>query len=214
MSAPNRIVIRRCPCHNISAICFEGQGGRIDRITPMEYCDQWEMRVGWRLRAHEWRKVESLAREAAEALEKEAATKPIDLDKLIVNFPDLALRRTHGLLWLQRAIHDLACEKGWWDGYERDDQGELKLTTDQAISKIALIHAELSEAVEEARKSPNYSAIYYDASKPEGFAVELADALIRILDLCGALGINAEEVVRIKHEFNKTRPRRHGGKLA
>lgn len=117
-------------------------------------------------------------------------------------------------LELQRGIHDLACEKGWWDGYERDDQGRLKLTTDQVISKIALIHAELSEAVEEARKSPNYSEIYYDSEKPEGFAVELADALIRILDLCGALGIDAADIVRIKHEYNRTRPHRHGGKLA
>lgn len=115
---------------------------------------------------------------------------------------------------LQTSVHDLAREKGWWDGYERDDQGELKLTTDQVISKIALIHAELSEAVEEARKSPNYSEIYYDSSKPEGFAVELADALIRTLDLCEGLGIDAEDIVRIKHEYNKTRPRRHGGKLA
>lgn len=117
-------------------------------------------------------------------------------------------------LELQTDVHDLACEKGWWDGYDRDDQGRLILSTDQVISKIALIHAELSEAVEEARKSPNYSEIYYDSSKPEGFAVELADALIRILDLFGALGIDASEIVRIKHEYNRTRPHRHGGKLA
>lgn len=187
MSAPNRIVIRRCPCHNISAICFEGQGGRIDRITPMEYCDQWEMRVAWRLRAHEWRKVESLAREAAEALEKEAPNAD---------------------------VHDLAREKGWWDGYERDDQGRLKLTTDQVISKIALIHAELSEAVEEARKSNYYGMYLGEGGKPEGFVVELADAVIRTLDLCGALGLDLEAAIVAKHEFNKTRPRRHGGKLA
>lgn len=122
--------------------------------------------------------------------------------------------RDETLRELQRGIHELAYEKGWWDDYDRDDLGRLKLTTDQVISKIALIHAELSEAVEEARKSPNYSEIYYDSSKPEGFAVELADALIRTLDLCEGLGIDAEDIVRIKHEYNKTRPRRHGGKLA
>lgn len=142
------------------------------------------------------------------------------VDRIIKeHFPDLDKTtplkpREETLRELQADIHVLAREKGWWDGYDRDDQGQLKLTTDQVISKIALIHAELSEAVEEARKSPNYSAIYYDSSKPEGFAVELADALIRILDLFGALGIDATRFVRIKHEYNKTRPRRHGGKLA
>lgn len=142
------------------------------------------------------------------------------VDRIIKeHFPDLDKTtplkpREETLRELQADIHVLAREKGWWDGYDRDDQGQLKLTTDQVISKIALIHAELSEAVEEARKSPNYSAIYYDSSKPEGFAVELADALIRILDLFGALGIDATRFVRIKHEYNKTRHRRHGGKLA
>lgn len=135
------------------------------------------------------------------------------------HFPDLDKTaplkpREETLLELQRDIHELACEKGWWDDYDRDDEGRLKLTTDQVISKIALIHAELSEAVEEARKSPNYSEIYYESEKPEGFAVELADALIRTLDLCEGLGVDAARFVRIKHEYNKTRPRRHGGKLA
>lgn len=122
--------------------------------------------------------------------------------------------REETLRELQTAVHDLAREKGWWDGYERDDQGRMKLTTDQVISKIALIHAELSEAVEEARKS-NYRGMYPgEGGKPEGFVVELADAVIRTLDLFGALGIDAARFVRIKHEFNRTRPHRHGGKLA
>jgi hypothetical protein len=38
--------------------------------------------------------------------------------------------------------------------------------------------------------------------------------VIRILDLCGALGIDLEEAMRMKHEYNKTRPYRHGGKKA
>lgn len=115
---------------------------------------------------------------------------------------------------LQGAIHALAIEKGWWEAHTVRTDGSFEITTDQVISKIALIHAELSEAVEEARKSPHYSEIYYESEKPEGFAVELADVLIRTLDLFGALGIDAAEVVRIKHGFNRTRPHRHGGKLA
>ena len=50
------------------------------------------------------------------------------------------------------------------------------------------------------------------SQKPEGVAVELADCVIRILDYCGHAGIDIEEAIRIKHEYNKTRPYRHGGK--
>ena len=114
----------------------------------------------------------------------------------------------------QTEIHSLATEKGWWDGCTRDADGRVLLTVDAVLARISLIHSELSEAVEEARKSPNYSEIYYDTSKPDGFAVELADAVIRILDLCGALGIDLEQVVDTKHSYNRTRQRRHGGKLA
>ena len=49
------------------------------------------------------------------------------------------------------------------------------------------------------------------SKKPEGVAVELADCVIRILDYCGHAGIDIEEAIRIKHEYNKTRPYRHGG---
>lgn len=187
MSAPNRIVIMRCPHHGTTAISFDDDSGSGDRVTPWKCCGLWRETKSWKLSAYEWRKVESLAREAAEALEKEAP---------------------------KADVHDLAREKGWWDGYERDDQGRLILSTDQVISKIALIHAELSEAVEEARKSNDYGMYLGQGGKPEGFVVELADAVIRTLDLCGALGLDLEAAIVTKHEFNKTRPRRHGGKLA
>jgi NTP pyrophosphatase (non-canonical NTP hydrolase) len=48
--------------------------------------------------------------------------------------------------------------------------------------------------------------------KPTGFGVELADAVIRILDICGIYGIDLEKVLMEKMEFNKTRSYRHGGK--
>ena len=50
--------------------------------------------------------------------------------------------------------------------------------------------------------------------KPEGFNIEMADAVIRIADLMEALGLNLEAAIKLKHNYNKTRPYRHGGKRA
>lgn len=50
----------------------------------------------------------------------------------------------------------------------------------------------------------------YRGSKPEGVAVELADAVIRIADLCGYLGIDLDAVISEKMAYNETRPFKHG----
>lgn len=46
----------------------------------------------------------------------------------------------------------------------------------------------------------------------EGIAAELADVIIRVLDYCAYAGIDIENVLEVKHEYNKSRPYRHGGK--
>lgn len=107
-------------------------------------------------------------------------------------------------LW-QRDIHNLAKEKGWWE-------------TERNIPEVlCLIHSEISEALEEYRTEKNITATDYilqDNGKPVGFAVELADAIIRILDLAESLNIDIEHIIALKHDYNKTRNYRHGGKNA
>jgi NTP pyrophosphatase (non-canonical NTP hydrolase) len=66
---------------------------------------------------------------------------------------------------------------------------------------LALIHSEVSEALEDDRKG-------WD----EDFAEELADVYIRVFDLCGYKGIDLEHHILKKMEYNKSRPFRHGGK--
>lgn len=132
---------------------------------------------------------------------------------------------------LAKEIHQTAVEKGWYD--KPRSFGDF----------IALCHRELSEALEEYRngrpmiyynctQNPaiitpceykaedhcDLATLYYGecnfkGRKPEGVAVELADCIIWILDWCDNEGVDIDAIIRIKHEFNKTRPYRHGGKV-
>jgi len=99
-----------------------------------------------------------------------------------------------------------AREKGWWEDGERNI-GEL----------IALIHSEVSEALEAYRikgRSGISESWRSESGKPEGFVFELADVLIRIADLCGEFDLDLNEALKYKLEYNKTRPYRHGNKKA
>lgn len=110
---------------------------------------------------------------------------------------------------LRDRVHNLAIEKGWHQ--DRDISNPHVLG-----SMLALIHSEVSEALEEVRNANRLGAfapnVFDGKGKPIGLPSELADIIIRTLDLCGALGIDIEQAVEAKHAYNCTRSHRHGGK--
>lgn len=93
--------------------------------------------------------------------------------------------------WTEK-LYKHSFDAGWWDGVD----------VDQAVpTKLCLIHSEISEAMEGHRKNLMDTHLTH---RPM-IEVELADAFIRIADLVGALGLNLEDAVIEKHNYNQTR---------
>lgn len=84
-------------------------------------------------------------------------------------------------------------------GWKHDNDGQA----------IALMHSELSEALEAMRK-PDQKDEHLPHLDPVG--LELADVLIRVFDFCGARGIDLATCIKEKMDYNDRRPMKHGGK--
>ncbi len=129
-----------------------------------------------------------------------------------------------GLNDAAKQIHEANKDKGFWD--KKRETGTL----------LMLCVSELAEALEADRKGrfadiemydkmvenlQDYTRkdfklekeiFYFKENIKDTFEDELADTVIRILDICGARGIDIERHIKLKLNYNARRERMHGKK--
>jgi NTP pyrophosphatase (non-canonical NTP hydrolase) len=108
---------------------------------------------------------------------------------------------------LRNLCFGIAVKKGWHDLHDGNDPQTFP-------TLLCLVHSEVSEALEDYRMGLSITVQQANADgKPYGIPSELADILIRVMDICGLYGIDIDRAVREKLQYNETRPYRHGGKV-
>lgn len=104
---------------------------------------------------------------------------------------------------LVEEAHENALNKGFWDNYIATFVFKSDMAKRSRIAFtnefLTLIASEVFEAQQALRKGDD-----------DNFREEIADIFIRTADLCGGLGIDIEEEIKKKMEYNKGREKMHG----
>ncbi|RWP29891.1 hypothetical protein [Mesorhizobium sp.] len=107
------------------------------------------------------------------------------------------MQAIEGIRAAQRLVHKTATDAGWYTDPKTGQQIERNFG-----EVVALMHSELSEALEADRKG-----IKRDDKLPwhDARAVEFADCVIRIFDTSAALGFDLAAAILDKNRFNRER---------
>ena len=117
-----------------------------------------------------------------------------------------------GLNKLSKEIHDNAVAKGFYD--KPKEVGTLLMLAVSELSEALEADRKSRKAPEGARHLLEYQGRMFEELFEEGvkdtFEDEMADTIIRVLDMCGYLGIDIESHVEAKMRYNSTREAKHG----
>lgn len=100
---------------------------------------------------------------------------------------------------LSVVCHGVASECGWWSDPKTGESLKSKRNVGEML---CLVHSEISEAMEGHRKNLTDDKLPHRKM----IEVELADAMIRILDLAGGLDLDLAGALAEKLAFNTQRP--------
>ena len=137
----------------------------------------------------------------------------------VLDIEDEGFEAIHYLDITCRMVYKANAAKGFWD--KERNVGEL----------LMLVTSELGEALEAQRKGraadieafyKEVTTTYQDESSvtkafekhiTDTFEDEIADAVIRLFDMCGGLGIDLGWHIENKLMYNAQRPKLHGKKF-
>ena len=97
---------------------------------------------------------------------------------------------------LRDLCHGNAVKSGWWTDIKTGEKIERN-----KAELICLMHSELSECMEGVRKNLMDDKLPHRKMEE----VELADTIVRIMDYCGAYGLDIEGAVMEKIQYNQNR---------
>lgn len=152
-----------------------------------------------------------------------------DVDQAVKNRHQDGAPSLQPLRDLQRRIGEANAAKGFheegdWlrEGLQADRDPEVTPYIGDALrnyytARLALITTEVAEAIEELRNGRAVDETWYSGEnsatqprKPEGVPSELADVVIRSLDLAEEAGIDLAAIIEEKLAYNNTRAHKHG----
>ena len=111
-------------------------------------------------------------------------------------------------------------QKGFWENKDSKNIGELLMLCVSELAEALEAHrtnhkADILKFNQEIQddtivNSPEKYKVQFEKHIKNSFEDEIADTVIRLFDLSEGLGIDLEKHIRLKIEYNKLRPFKHG----